>query len=187
MAEVAVARGRVEAETLADAEAIIHRLRSHEAGKLARLRTAADACAADIAAIDALDAAIRGFGGGVGDTGGAGATVRGGGGGAAASPPPWASGSALALTGGGGGGPPSVSSLAIVRVYPELCAEADRLLARQHDEQVRTWAAGWRLGGGGMWGRAGKRWRALRVGLRVILLKVGATHSRQSARGAYPK
>ena len=131
MAEVSVARGRAEAETLADAEAVLHRLRAHEASKLARLRTAAEACAADVNAIDALDAAIRSFArsADVDATRLSSSTSQ--------RDALWAGGTSatLGLSAGGGSAPPSESAIALVRIYPELTAEADRLLSRGQLQQ----------------------------------------------------
>lgn len=99
MGEVAGSREAIESETLADMEAILHRLRAAEAGKFAVLQKDADVLMSDINSTDAFYSALTSFqpnstGGGM-DT-------------------------ASALY------DPS-TALQFMRAYPELCAEADRL------------------------------------------------------------
>jgi hypothetical protein len=110
MGEVAAAREAIEAETLADMEAVLHRLRSAEAGKFAVLQRDADVLMGDISATDAFYSALTSF------------HAPGGGGGAGALPPPGLYDPATAL--------------AFMRAYPELCAEADRLAVKPVRQDV---------------------------------------------------
>lgn len=101
MGEVAAAREAIESETLADMEAILHRLRAAEAGKFAVLQKDADVLMSDITSTDAFYAALTSF------------------------HPPQAphhggpSDSAALYD--------PTTALHFMRAYPELCAEADRL------------------------------------------------------------
>ena len=113
MGEVAAAREAIEAETLADMEAVLHRLRSAEAGKFAVLQRDADVLMGDISATDAFYSALTSFQPQNG---------AGGGGGAGALPPPGLYDPATAL--------------AFMRAYPELCAEADRLAVKPVRQEV---------------------------------------------------
>jgi hypothetical protein len=122
--EVSAARQAIEGETLADAEAVLHRLRVAEGGKHQQLQADADTLQTDIAAIDAFYSGLLRF------------------------QQPAASNSLSTVTGlplplgdtsagmGGGMGSeggalydPAVA-LDFMRAYPELCAEADRLSAK---------------------------------------------------------
>jgi hypothetical protein len=109
MGEVAAAREAIESETLADMEAVLHRLRAAEAGKFAVLQKDADVLMGDIASTDAFYAALTSF------------------------HPSHAQAQAQAFSGAGGGPPDSAAlydpstALQFMRAYPELCAEADRL------------------------------------------------------------
>jgi len=104
MGEVAASREAIESETLADMEAVLHRLRAAEAGKFAVLQKDADVLMSDINSTDAFYSALTSFQ--PNSTGG----------------------------GGGGGGMDTAAALydpstalQFMRAYPELCAEADRL------------------------------------------------------------
>ena len=102
MGEVAAAREAIEAETLADMEAVLHRLRSAEGGKFAVLQRDADVLMGDISATDAFYSALTSF------------QPQGPGGGGGAAP----------------GLYDPATALAFMRAYPELCAEADRLAVK---------------------------------------------------------
>jgi hypothetical protein len=99
--EVASARRAIERETLADSEAVLHRLRSAEALKQSFLAHEGEHLAEDIRAIDAFSQHLAELAPTVGE-----------------------------------GEPDTRSSveprvaLSFMRAYPELCADADRLLAR---------------------------------------------------------
>ncbi|KAA0177151.1 hypothetical protein FNF27_01481 [Cafeteria roenbergensis] len=113
--EVASARRAVERETLADSEAVLHRLRSAEALKQSLLAHDAERLASDVQAMDAFAARLADVAPASGDAGaesGAGAAVA----------------------------PDYGRALSLMRVYPELCADADRLLARplKTDIEVRS-------------------------------------------------
>ena len=112
LGEVTAAREAVEAETLADAEAVLHRLRAAEAAKFAGLQKDAEALVADIAATDGFYGALTSFQpqAGAGEAGGAAAAL-------------------------GGLYDPAVA-LQFMRAYPELCAEADRLSAKTIKAEV---------------------------------------------------
>lgn len=118
MSEVSAARSAIESETLADTESILHRLRSTEAAKLSMLQGDADACLTDLAAIDNFYSALQSYQPAMlAQSGFSHAT---------------AAGSDLA------GSPyDSRQALEFMRVYPELCAEADRLGSRHVKTEVR--------------------------------------------------
>jgi hypothetical protein len=132
--DVARTREAIEAETLADTEAVLHRLRAVESSKQAILQHDAEGLASDIATIDRFYAALTSYqpqnNGSLQPSlsSGAGATVS--------------------APGGGGPSPPSTTSplydthlaLDFMRAYPELCAEADRLTAKavRQDIDVRS-------------------------------------------------
>jgi hypothetical protein len=118
--DVAGAREAIERETLADAEATLHRLRASESAKQAVLGRDAETLAGDMAAIDRFYAALTSF-------------------------QPHAASSAesagaaelSAAMSGMGLGPGSMlhmydpaTALEFMRAYPELCAEADRLTGK---------------------------------------------------------
>ena len=108
MGEVAAAREAIESETLADMEAVLHRLRAAEAGKFAVLQKDADVLMSDITSTDAFYAALTSFH----PSAGAQQQQQHG------APPPAPDSAALY--------DPS-TALQFMRAYPELCAEADRL------------------------------------------------------------
>jgi hypothetical protein len=141
--EVAAARRSVERETMADTEAILHRLRSAEALKASLLRHDMDVLAGDVAAIDRFAADLSSHAsGGPQDTAAAAAT------GGAASDSGAAvqtlanrSSTGMMVSGQGMGGvlsgdvhPPR--ALGFMRQYPALCSEADRLLAKPVKQEV---------------------------------------------------
>jgi len=101
MGEVAASREAIESETLADMEAVLHRLRAAEAGKFAVLQKDADVLMSDINATDAFYSALTSF------------QPNNSGGGEPAS----------ALY-------DPATALQFMRAYPELCAEADRLAVK---------------------------------------------------------
>ena len=115
MGEVAAAREAIEAETLADMEAVLHRLRSAEGGKFAVLQRDADVLMGDISATDAFYSALTSF-------------------------HPQAGGAAVGAGGAGALPPPGLydpaTALAFMRAYPELCAEADRLSVKHVRAEV---------------------------------------------------
>jgi hypothetical protein len=104
LAEVSAAREAIESETLADAEAILHRLRAAEAQKYAVLSKDADALVNDVSATDAFYGALTSF-------------------------QPQVAGGAPHDAPISGLYDPAVA-LQFMRAYPELCAEADRLSAK---------------------------------------------------------
>jgi len=108
--EVASARRAIERETLADSESVLHRLRSAEALKQSLLAHEADAIAADVRAIDGFTSALMSVA-------------------PAAGAPP---GSAPAGEADHG------RALGFMRAYPELCADADRLLARPMRTEIEV-------------------------------------------------
>jgi hypothetical protein len=108
-AEVASVREAVEAETLADTEAILHRLRAVESTKQAIMQRDADVLVGDITSIDRFYAALTSYQPTQSSFPGAAGGDAGGGGSALYDP-------ALALE--------------FMRAYPELCAEADRLTGK---------------------------------------------------------
>lgn len=163
MAEVSATRQAIERETLADSEAVLHRLRSTEAGKLAALQGEHDALAREVMAVDrfygslqqyqpsaqagqggqsataaALASATQQAGGAAGGAAGAPASA------AAPAADAAAPGAAGGAAGAGSGGPASALSslynpslaLEFMRAYPELCAEADRLAAKPIKTEV---------------------------------------------------
>jgi hypothetical protein len=133
--DVARTREAIEAETLADTEAVLHRLRAVESSKQAILQHDAEGLASDIATIDRFYAALTSYqpqnnnGMIPQSTSNAGA-------------------GATAISSGGAPPPPPPSSplydthlaLDFMRAYPELCAEADRLTAKtvRQDIDVRS-------------------------------------------------
>ena len=130
--DVARTREAIEAETLADTEAVLHRLRAVESSKQAILQHDAEGLASDIATIDRFYAALTSYqpqnnNGMIPQStsnAGAGATAISSGG----APPP--------------SSPLYDTHLALdfMRAYPELCAEADRLTAKtvRQDIDVRS-------------------------------------------------
>jgi len=127
MGEVSAARNTIENETVADTEAILHKLRSAEAAKLAVLQADADALSTDVAAIDNFYTALQSYqpatAPGEGVAGGAGTGAGGG-------------GAASALAGAIPASYDTRQALEFMRVYPELCAEADRLAAKSVKSEV---------------------------------------------------
>lgn len=110
MAEVSGAREAIESETLADTEAVLHRLRSAEAQKFASLSKDSESLVSDVGSIDAFYGALTSFQPQFAAGAGAGASATG-------------SADAAALA---GLYDPALA-LQFMRAYPELCAEADRL------------------------------------------------------------
>lgn len=120
--EVAACRAAIEKETLADTEGVLHRLRAAEAGKMASLSTDLDALRADMAAIDRFYASLRAH---QPQNGALGASAAG----AAAA----ATGAASGVPSAGAGALDDAersAALTFMRAYPDLCAEADRLIAK---------------------------------------------------------
>ncbi len=124
MGEVTSAREAIEAETFADAEAILHRLRAAEASKMAVLQHDADTLVTDVAAIDGFYSALTSFqpnsAAGAASLLGTASTAQQQGMGAV---------DAGALY------DPHVA-LDFMRAYPELCAEADRLVGKAVKTEV---------------------------------------------------
>ena len=110
LSEVASAREAIESETLADAEAVLHRLRSVEAQKYAVLQKDADALVSDIASTDAFYGALTSF-------------------------QPQMANFNTDVAAYGNLYDPAVA-LQFMRAYPELCAEADRLSAKNIKSNV---------------------------------------------------
>lgn len=142
-AEVAAAREAIEAETLADTEAILHRLRAVEASKQAVLTRDAEVLVGDIMAIDrfygvltSYQPRIAGGGGGVPAAASSPATAGDGG---LLSP---ASSTAIATSTGLGSLYDPSLALEFMRAYPELCAEADRLTGKGVKGDVDVGAGG---------------------------------------------
>lgn len=135
--EVTACRSAIENETLADTEAILHRLRAAEAAKMSVLQADADALATDIGAIDRFYSTLQAYApqplaAGSSSAGAAATTAAAGGAGGAPPPPPP---SAASGTSGSPYGNPT-TALDFMRAYPELCAEADRLSSKPHKLEV---------------------------------------------------
>lgn len=119
-------RRAIERETVADCEAILHRLRSAEALRASLLDHGAQLVSGDVRAIDQFSAKLRqaapaAFGGSV--PGGPDQSLDGSGGVLAPS-------QQSARLGLGGAAQQAGEALQFLRGYPELCADADRLLAK---------------------------------------------------------
>jgi hypothetical protein len=136
-AEVASMREAIEAETLADSEAILHRLRAEEGAKQAILQRDADVLMSDIASIDRFYAALTSYQ--PSQSAAAAGLAAGGPGGAAAVPNGGGAGGLVATTPLGALYDPGLA-LEFNRAYPELCAEADRLTGKpiKTDVEVRS-------------------------------------------------
>jgi hypothetical protein len=111
MGEVAAAREAIESETLADMEAVLHRLRAAEAGKFAVLQKDADVLMSDITSTDAFYAALTSFQPSQQQQ-------------QQQAPPQQHFGAPDA---GAAALYDPATALQFMRAYPELCAEADRL------------------------------------------------------------
>lgn len=121
--EVAACRAAIEKETLADTEGVLHRLRAAEAGKMSSLSTDLDALRSDMSAIDRFYASLRAHqpqSGALGSSAAGAAAMTAN---AAAGAPPPAGAGALDDA-------ERSAALAFMRAYPDLCAEADRLIAK---------------------------------------------------------
>lgn len=123
--EVAAAREAIEAETLTDAEAILHRLRAAESAKQAVLQRDAEVLAGDMGAIDRFYASLTSFQPNSSSSASLSASMGMGG--------PSGDTSQALVAAAGGGAPGTydpATALEFMRAYPELCAEADRLTAK---------------------------------------------------------
>jgi hypothetical protein len=109
--DVAAARRAVERETLADSEAVLHRLRSAEGLKQSLLAHDAARLAGDVEALDAFTARLL-------------EVVP------EASPAELDAGGSMTTAGDALSSVDPTRALSFMRSYPELCADADRLLAR---------------------------------------------------------
>jgi len=136
--EVAAARRSVERETMADTEAMLHRLRSAEALKQSILRHDMDVLAGDIAAIDRFagdlssHSAVAGSeaaGAAAGDHDGTSAVQT-----LANRGHTMVQGQGLQQLVSGGVQPQR--ALGFMREYPALCSEADRLLAKHVKQDI---------------------------------------------------
>lgn len=133
-AEVQAARESIERATMADTEAILHRLRSTEALKLSQLAREAESIAGDVRAIDGFIGALAPH-----------AAARERSAGAAHASMNSSAGArdaveALARGTGSGSEDSSQAALTFMRAYPALCAEADRLLAVKVPTEVTVTA-----------------------------------------------
>lgn len=120
--EVSASCRAVERETLADTEAILHRLRSAAALKQSLLRHDMDTLAADVAAIDRFAASLAAHSSGRSPTQ-AGDSIG------------TLAGRGVSALGATGEVAPS-TALDFMREYPGLCSEADRLLSKPVKEEV---------------------------------------------------
>lgn len=123
--EIAACRSAIERETLADTEAVLHRLRAAESSKLAVLQSDLDALRADVSAIDRFYASLRTHQPGQPAIPNAAAAPLAAAASTTGGATPMAPAAAI-----GGGVDDSERALRFMRAYPDLCAEADRLIVK---------------------------------------------------------
>ena len=132
--EVAAARRSVERETMADTEAILHRLRSAEALKQSILRHDMDVLAGDIAAIDRFAGDLSSHGGSPAADAAAASGEQEGNAVQTLANRGTVQGQGLQQVASGGVQPQR--ALGFMREYPALCSEADRLLAKHVKQDI---------------------------------------------------